>query len=40
VPGTQVFSSNSACQVAKAAVLAEAAVANMKIAAVCMDLGQ
>jgi hypothetical protein len=40
VPGTQVFSSNSACQVAKAAVLAQAAVANMKITAVCMDLGQ
>ena len=37
VPGTQVFSSNSACQVAKAAVLAQA-LANMKVNAVCMDL--
>jgi len=35
---TQVFSSNSACQVAKAAVLAQAGVANMKVSAVCMDL--
>jgi hypothetical protein len=38
VRATQVFSSNSACQVAKAAVLAQAAVANMKVSAVCMDL--
>ena len=35
---TQVFSSNSACQAAKAAVLAQATVANMKVSAVCMDL--
>jgi len=38
VRATQVFSSNSACQVAKAAVLAQAGVANMKVSAVCMDL--
>ena len=35
---TQVFSSNSACQAAKAAVLAQATVANMKVSAVCTDL--
>jgi hypothetical protein len=37
VPVTQVFSSNPACQTAKAAVLAQA-IANMKVEAVCMDL--
>ena len=37
-PSTQVFSSNSACQAAKAAVLAQATVANMKVSAVCTDL--
>ena len=37
VRATQVFSSNSACQAAKAAVLAQA-LANMKVNAVCMDL--
>jgi hypothetical protein len=37
VPVTQVFSSNLACQTAKAAVLAQA-IANMKVEAVCMDL--
>jgi hypothetical protein len=37
VPPTQVFSSNQACQTAKAAVLAQA-FANMKVDAVCMDL--
>ena len=37
VPATQVFSSNQACQTAKAAVLAQA-MANMKVDAVCMDL--
>jgi hypothetical protein len=36
-PATQVFSSNQACQTAKAAVLAQA-MANMKVDAVCMDL--
>ena len=36
---TQVFSSNSACQAAQAAVLAQA-IGNMKITAVCMNLGQ
>jgi hypothetical protein len=36
-PPTQVFSSNSACQAAQAAVLAQA-IANMKITAVCMNL--
>ena len=36
---TQVFSSNSACQTAQAAVLAQA-ISNMKITAVCMALGQ
>jgi hypothetical protein len=39
VPATQVFSSNSACQTAQAAVLAQA-TSNMKITAVCMALGQ
>ena len=38
VRATQVFSSNSACQAAKAAVLAQATVANMKVSAVCTDL--
>ena len=38
-PPTQVFSSNQACQVAQAAVLAQA-ISNMKITAVCMNLGQ
>jgi hypothetical protein len=37
VPATQVFSSNLACQTAKAAVLAQA-MSNMKVEAVCMDL--
>jgi hypothetical protein len=37
VPATQVFSSNLACQAAKAAVLAQA-LANMKVEVVCMDL--
>ena len=37
VRATQVFSSNSACQAA--AVLAQA-IGNMKITAVCMNLGQ
>jgi hypothetical protein len=37
VPATQVFSTNLACQAAKAAVLAQA-LANMKVNAVCMDL--
>ena len=36
---TQVFSSISACQAAQAAVLAQA-IGNMKITAVCMNLGQ
>jgi hypothetical protein len=39
VPATQVFSSNLACQTEKTAVLAQS-IANMKITAVCMDLGQ
>jgi hypothetical protein len=39
VPATQVFSSNSACQTAQAAVLAQA-ISNMKITAVCLALGQ
>jgi hypothetical protein len=39
VRATQVFSSNSACQAAKAAALAQS-IANMKVSAVCMDLGQ
>jgi hypothetical protein len=38
-PETQVFSSISACQAAQGAVLAQA-ISNMKIAAVCMNLGQ
>jgi hypothetical protein len=37
VPTTQVFSSDQACETAKAAVLAQA-ISNMKIAAVCMAL--
>ena len=37
VPTAQVFSSNQACQTAKAAVLAWA-IANMKVDAVCMAL--
>ena len=36
---TQVFSSISACQTAQATVLAQA-IGNMKITAVCMNLGQ
>ena len=36
---TQVFSSISACQAAQGVVLAQA-IANMKITAVCMNLGQ
>jgi hypothetical protein len=36
---TQVFSSHGACQAALQNVLA-LAVANMKVEAVCMDLGQ
>ena len=39
VRATQVFSSISACQAAQGAVLAQA-IANMKITAVCMNLGQ
>ena len=39
VRATQVFLSNSACQAAQAAVLAQA-IGNMKITAVCMNLGQ
>jgi len=39
VRATQVFSSISACQAAQAAVLAQA-IGNMKITAVCMNLGQ
>jgi hypothetical protein len=39
VPATQVFSNDPACETAKAAVLAQS-IANMKIAAVCMALGQ
>jgi hypothetical protein len=35
--GDAVFSSNQACQTAKAAVLAQA-MANMKVGTVCMDL--
>ena len=38
-PPTQVFSSNQACQAAQAAVLGQA-ISNMKITAVCMNLGQ
>jgi hypothetical protein len=38
-PSTRVFSSNQACQTAQAAVLAQS-IANMKITAVCMALGQ
>ena len=39
VRATQVFSSISACQAAQAAVLAQA-ISNMKITAICMNLGQ
>ena len=39
VRATQVFLSNLACQAAQAAVLAQA-ISNMKITAVCMNLGQ
>ena len=39
VRATQVFSSVSTCQAAQAAVLAQA-IGNMKITAVCMNLGQ
>jgi hypothetical protein len=36
---TQVFSSIAVCQAAQAAVLAQA-IGNMKVSAVCMNLGQ
>ena len=39
VRATQVFSSVSTCQAAQAAVLAQA-ISNMKITAICMNLGQ
>ena len=39
VRATQVFSSISTCQAAQAAVLAQA-ISNMKITAICMNLGQ
>jgi hypothetical protein len=39
VPATQVFSSHGACLTALQQVAAQA-VANMKVSAVCMDLGQ
>jgi hypothetical protein len=40
VPATQVFSSRGACLIALQQQVPGLAVANMKVNAVCMDLGQ